>query len=93
MSILKSAPSIRETISLSNGALSHTVDTVHLIGVELSNTMPVNCGTIEVVIISHMDHKLISPAGLYQRRREGVVEHFSCRLFETVGCKLHMNIV
>lgn len=93
MSVLKSAPSICETISLSNGALGHTIDTVHLISVELSDTMPVNCCTIEVVIVLHMDYELISPASLYQRRRERIVEDFSCRLFETVGGKLYLRIV
>lgn len=77
MSILESAPSICETISLRNGALSYTVDTVHLICVELTNTMPVYCSAIEIVIVLHMDHELISPASLYQRCRERVVEDFA----------------
>lgn len=88
-SILGSTPPIRETISLSNGTLCHTIDTVHLVGVELSNTMPVHCGTILIVIIFHVNHDLISPASLNQRRRKRVIEDFSCRLFEAVGCELN----
>lgn len=93
MSVLKSAPSICETISLRNRALGHTIDTVHLIGIELADTMPMHCSTIEIVIVLHVDHELISPASLYQRCRKRVVEDFSCRLFEAVGCKLYIQII
>lgn len=92
VSVLESAPSVCEGVSLSNRTLSDTIDTVHLIRVELPDAMPVHCSTIFVVVVFHMNHNLISPTGLYYRGREGIVEDFARRLVESVGCELYGNV-
>lgn len=93
VSVLKSAPSVRELISLSNGTLSDTIHTIHLVCVELPDTMPVNCGSVLVVSVSHVDHKLVSPTRLYQRCWEGIIEDFACRFLEPIGCELPVHRV
>lgn len=86
--ILVSPPSIRELVSLGNGTLGDTVHTVHLVCVELPDAVPVNSGTILVVVVLHVDHNLVSPTRLYQRSRECVIKNFPGCLRETIGSKL-----
>lgn len=48
-SILPGYPAIGETITRSDGTLSHTIDAVHMRSIELPDPMPVNASTITAI--------------------------------------------
>ena len=63
-SVLHSIEFVRELLPWSNGALSDCIYSIHLYVVQLSNAMPVDCGSIETKMIANRDLQLVTPTGL-----------------------------
>jgi len=51
-----------------------SVDTIHLIRSQLTDTMPVNSGAFSAVFVCHVHDNIITPASLEQWAWEGMVQ-------------------
>lgn len=89
MSILQGLPLIGEAITLSNWTLRDTIDTVHLISIELTNSVPVYRSSVPIIVISNMNDELVSPAGLNLRAWETLVENLASCFLEPICGKLY----
>lgn len=58
--VLQSCPIIGETVSRSDGALSYAINTVHMHGVQLSNSVPVDTSTIVLKTVCDCNNDLLS---------------------------------
>lgn len=92
MSILSRPKLIGKCVSLSNRALCHSIDTVHLVGVQLSDSVPVDSRAILIIIVPDMNNKLVTPACLNQRARKLLVEDFSAGLLKSIREQGHVSI-
>lgn len=92
MSILSRPKLIGKCISLSNRALCNSIDTVHLICVQLSDSVPVDSGAILVIIVPDMNNDLVTPARLNQRARKLLVENLPAGLLKSVRGQGHVSI-
>lgn len=92
MAVLQGAELVSKLISFGNWALSDAVDTIHLVRKQLTNTMPMYCGSVLVIVILDVNDQLITPASLYQWPWELLVEHFSGRLLEAIRVQLIQSI-
>ena len=80
VAILQSLEIVGITATGSNGALCHAIHTIGLVGVELSEAMPMNCGAIGFDVISDMDSNVVAPAGFDQWTGIRAIHDFAFRL-------------
>lgn len=92
MSVLERLPLIGVGVTLSDRALRNTVDAIHLIGAQLANSVPMDCGSILVIVVLDMNDKFVTPAGFNQRGREGFIENLAGRLLEAIRPQLNAII-
>lgn len=59
--VLQSCPIIGESVSRSNRALSDAINTVHMRGVQLPNSVPMNTGPIVLQTVCDCNDDLLSP--------------------------------
>lgn len=84
MSILSRPKLVGKCISLSNRALCYSIDTVHLVCVQLSDSVPVDSRAILVIIVPDMNNDLVTPARLNQRARKLLVENLPAGLLKSI---------
>ena len=84
VAILRSFEIVRVSLVRSDGTLSHAIDTISLVGMELANAVPMDGSPIGLKTIGDMDGDVVTPAGFNQGTGESVVEDFTGRLEITV---------
>lgn len=72
--ILCCVPRIRKVLTWSNRTLSNAIDAVHMRGIQLTNTMPVDASAIPCHVVDDSNVDGVSPTCLEQRSREGAIE-------------------
>lgn len=92
MSILSRPKLIGKCISLSNRALCYSIDTIHLVGIQLSDSVPVDSRAILVIIVPDMNNDLVTPARLNQRARKLLVENLPAGLLKSIREQGHVSI-
>lgn len=75
---------ISKHISLSNRALCDAVDTVHVVCVQLADAVPVDSRAILVIIVSHMNDKLVTPTSLNERSRKLFIKDLTAGLLKSI---------
>lgn len=88
MAILQGPEFVGKGVSLRDGTLSHSVDTVHLHSPKLTKAVPVYRSSVGMIIVLHVYHQLVSPAGLDERPGKLFVEDLAVRLLEAVCSEL-----
>lgn len=88
MPVLQRLELISEGVPLGDRALRDAVDTVHLHGVQLTDTMPVNRCAIGIVVVFDMNDNIVTPTSFDQWAGEGLVEDFAAGLLEPVCFQL-----
>lgn len=83
-SVALSDPLVGHCLSGSQSALSNTNNTIHLVGVILSDAVPVNGSSIASHGVCDMDDNLVTPACLEKRTRELSVDTESLTA-DTIG--------
>jgi hypothetical protein len=83
--ILKGTKLICEGIIWSNGTLSDTVDSIHLHGSVLPDTMPMDCSAVISQFICDVNSDEITPAGFDPWTGVGLVEDLSIRVVDAVA--------
>lgn len=88
MAILQGLEFVGEGIALGNRALCDAVHAVHLVGVELGDSMPMDGGAVLLVVVLHVDNKLVAPARLDEWSGKRAIENFTACLVEAVCVEL-----
>jgi hypothetical protein len=88
MAILQGLKLVSKSVVIRNRTLSNAIHSVHLIGVELPDAMPVYRSPVFLVQIGDVDDELITPARLEQRAGIGIVECLAAGLEEAICCDL-----
>lgn len=65
--VLQRCPTIRETLSRSYGTLSYAIHTVHVHGVQLPDSVPVDTGTVELQMIMNVNNDLLRLSSVQYR--------------------------
>ena len=84
VAILSSFEVVRVSLVRSDGTLSHAIDTISFVGMELANAVPMDGSPIGLKTIGDMDSDIVTPAGFDQGPGKSVVENFTSRLKITV---------
>ena len=84
VAILHSFEVVRVSLVRSDGTLSHTIDSISLVGMELANAVPMDGSPIGLKTIGNMHSDIVTPAGFNQGPGVSVVEDFTGRLEITV---------
>lgn len=92
VSILCRPKLIGKSISLSNRALCNSIDTIHLVCVQLSDSVPVDSRAILIIIIPDVNNNLVTPACLNQRAGKLLVEDFPAGLLKSIRGQGHVSI-
>ena len=84
VAILHGLEIVRVSLIGSDGTLSHTIDPVSLVCMELAYAVPVNGSSIGLKTISDMDSDIVTPASFNQRPWKSIVEDSCAKLVVTV---------
>lgn len=84
VAVLRRPKLIGKGISLSDRTLCDSIDTVHVVRVQLSDSVPVDSRAILVIIVPDMNDKLVTPACLNQRARKLLVENLPAGLLKSI---------
>jgi len=74
VTVLADLEFIRVGLFVGDRTLCHTINTVHLVSTELTETVPVSSMSLESIQVGDVDLESITPTGFKHRSWEGVVE-------------------
>lgn len=89
MPVLQGLPLVGKTITLGNWTLRDSVDTVHLVRVQLTNSVPVYRSSVLVIIVPNVYDEFVSPAGLDLGAWETLIEDLAGCFLESVCGELY----
>ena len=92
VAVLHGREVVGKGVTRGDGALGDAVDAVHLVGIELSDSMPVDSRAIVRYSVGDVDDYLVAPASLYDGPGIGAVKVLALSLRDTIGFQLFKQV-
>ena len=77
MTILGGSETVGVCLICGDGALGHAIDSISLISVELTDTVPMDGGSIGCEIVGDVHGNVITPTGFNQGTWISTIDHFT----------------